>query len=112
MLFVKRRRILVTYSRRLENSAGLRLSPYLSFFGSWNCSDANEGWGGRPPPSRAAWEAGRPAAGRPVPRDLSAICFPLFFADYPLPPGSGAARVYFCKFPYRKYIFVKNENKK
>ena len=30
MLFVKRRRILVTCSRRLENPAGLRLSP--SFF--------------------------------------------------------------------------------
>ena len=80
------------------------------------------GVGGRPPPSRAAWEAGRPAAGRPVPRDLSAIFFPLFFADKPLPPGSRAARsrppgsgaggVYFCKFPYQKYIFVKNGNKK
>ena len=28
------------------------------------------------------------------------------------PPGSGAAVVYSCKFPNRKYIFVKNENKK
>ena len=28
------------------------------------------------------------------------------------PPGSGAAGVYSCKFPNRKYIFVKNENKK
>jgi len=28
------------------------------------------------------------------------------------PPGSGAAEVYSCKFPNRKYIFIKNENKK
>ena len=28
------------------------------------------------------------------------------------PPGSGAAGVYFCKFPNQKYIFVKKGNKK
>ena len=67
---------------------------------------------GRPPRCRAAWEAGRPAAGRPVPKDPSAICFRLFFAGQPLPPGSRAAGVYLCKFPNRKYIFVKNKNKK
>src|SRR6185369_13776202 len=63
-----------------------------------------------------------PAAGQPAPRDLSAIFCHLFFADKPLPPGCRAARsrppgswaagVYSCKFPNRKYIFVKNENKK
>ena len=38
--------------------------------------------------------------------------FSSFFAGKPLPPGSGAAGVYLCKFPNRKYIFVKNRNKK
>ena len=99
MLFVKRRRILVTCSRRLENPAGLRLCPpFLFFLGFWNFSDANEGWGtsqplykgwgagrpaaGRPGPAPrcwAAWEAGRPAAGRPAPRDLCVIFSVNFF---------------------------------
>ena len=75
---------------------------------------------GGPAAPRAAWEAGRPAAGRSVPKNLSAIFFPLFFAGKPLPPRSRAARyrppgsvatgVYSYKFPNRKYIFVKNEN--
>jgi len=34
------------------------------------------------------------------------------FAEKPLPPRSGAAGLYFCKFRKRKYIFVKNENEK
>ena len=51
-------------------------------------------------------------AGRPAPRDLRAIFATKFFSEMPLPPGSGAAGVYSCKFPNRKYIFVKNENKK
>ena len=33
--------------------------------------------------------AGRPAAGRPVPRDLSVIFCRLFFADKPLRPAAG-----------------------
>jgi len=66
--------------------------------------------------------AGRPAAGRPAPRELRANIFAKIFAQKPLPPrsgvtrsrssGSGAAGVYSCKFRKRKYIFVKNENKK
>jgi len=56
--------------------------------------------------------AGRPAAGRPA----SGTClqfFSSFFAFKSLPPGSGAAMVYFCKFSNRKCIFfVKNGNKK
>ena len=77
---------------------------------------------GRSPRSRAAWGAGRPAAGRPAPRDLRAIFSVNFFPEMPLPPrcraarsrppDSGAAGVYSCKFQNRKYIFVKNENKK
>ena len=76
----------------------------------------------RPPRCRAAWGAGRPAAGRPAPRDLRAIFSAIFFSKMPLPPRCRAARsrppsseaagVYSCKFPNRKYIFVKNENKK
>jgi len=38
--------------------------------------------------------------------------FTCFFSDKPLPPGSGAAGVHFCNFSNRKYIFVKNGNKK
>ena len=65
-----------------------------------------------------------PAAPLPGDRPQGPVCnfFLLFFAFKPLPPGcraarfrppgSGAAGVYFCKFPNRKYIFVKNENKK
>ena len=74
---------------------------------------------GRPPRCRAA-RAGRPAAGRPAPRDLRANNFTKVFAQKPLPPrsgaarsrpsGSGAAGVYFCKLRKRKYIFVKNKN--
>ena len=101
--------------------------PLFSFF--WIFSKANEGegqptplyrgggpaapqpggLGGRPPGCRAAGSQG------PVRNFFSS-----FFADKPLPPGSrtvrppvsGAAGVYFCKFPNRKYIFVKNGNKK
>jgi len=51
-------------------------------------------------------------AGRPAPRDLRAIFATKFFSEMPLPPGSGAAGVYSCKFPNQKYIFEKNENKK
>ena len=59
------------------------------------------GLGGRPSSCRAAGSQGP-------------VCnlFSSFFSGKPLPPGSGAAGVYFCKFPNRKYIFVKNENKK
>ena len=66
--------------------------------------------------------AGRPAAGRPVLQGPKRSFFVKFFTDKPLPPGSGAtgcrppgsgaAGVYSCKFGLRKYIFVKNENKK
>ena len=77
--------------------------------------------GGWPPGSRAA-RGGRPPGSRATgPRDLSTIIFHFFFAEKPLPPGCRAARsrppgswaagVYFCKFPYRKYIFIKNKNK-
>jgi len=65
------------------------------------------GQGGRPPRSRVTG-----------PRDLSAIIFHIFLRISPRrearswPPSSWAAGVYFCKFPYRKYIFVKNGNKK
>ena len=58
--------------------------------------------------------------GRSPRRDLRAIFSAKFFSEMPLPPrcraartwlpGSGAAGVYFCKFPNRKYIFVKNKN--
>ena len=76
------------------------------------------------------WGAGRPAGGRPgglaapLPggrssRDLSIIFCRFFLQISPYrpavrfrPPGSGAAGVYSCKFRTRKYIFVKNENKK
>ena len=67
---------------------------------------------GRPPRCRAVWGAGRPAAGRPVPRDLRAIFSAKIFAQKPRPPRCRAAGVYSCKFPNWKYIFVKNENKK
>jgi len=56
--------------------------------------------------------SGRPAAGRPAPRDLRVNIFAKIFAQKSLPPGSRAAGVYSCKFRKRKYIFVKNENKK
>jgi len=59
------------------------------------------GQGGRPPRYRAT-----------DPRDLSAIFVVFFFADKLLPPGCRAAGIYCCKFPNRKYIFVKKENKK
>ena len=68
-LFVKRRRILVTCSRRFENPAGLRLFPSLPLFSfSEILVMQMEGQPplGRPPRYRAAWGAGRPAAGRPV----------------------------------------------
>jgi hypothetical protein len=55
--------------------------------------------GGRPPRCRATG-----------PRDLRVIFFVKFFSEMPLPLSGG--RVYFYKFPNRKYIFVKNENKK
>ena len=57
------------------------------------------GLGGRPPGCRAAGSQG------PV-RNLFSS---LFLQISPCRPAAG---VYFCKFPYRKYIFVKNGNKK
>ena len=78
------------------------------------------GIAGRPAAGRPVG-AGRPVTGRPAPGTCLQF-FHLFFTDKPLPPGcraarsrppgSGAAGVYFCKFPNRKYIFVKNGNKK
>ena len=112
---------MVTCSRRLENPAGLRRSPSLFFLGFWNFSDANEGRGTSQPLYKGG-RAGRPAAGRPggpaapLPGDRphGPICnfFRLFFAEKPLPPGTGAAGVYFYNFPNQKYIFIKNRNKK
>ena len=61
---------------------------------------------GRLPRSHAA-RAGRPAAGRPAPRDLRVIFSAKFFSEMPLPPDSGTAGIYSCKFPNRKYIFCK-----
>ena len=132
MLFVKRRRILVTCSRRLENPAGLRLSPSLSvFFVSGIVEMQMRGGGpanpyireGEPAARLPGGQGCRPPGSRATdPRDLSVIIFCVFFAEKPLPPGSRAARsrppgswavgVCLCKFSYRKYIFVKNENKK
>ena len=57
--------------------------------------------GGRPPRCRAT-----------APRDLCVNSFVKVFAQKSLPPRSGAAGVFSCKFRKRKYIFVKNENKK
>ena len=75
-----------------------------------------------PPHCRAAWGTGRPAAGRPVLQGPRRKFSAKLFTEKPLPPGSGAARcwppgsgaagIYSCKFRKRKYIFVKNENKK
>ena len=56
--------------------------------------------------------AGRPAAGRPVLQGPQRKFSAKFFAEKPLPPRSGAAGIYFCKFRKQIYIFVKNENKK
>jgi len=58
------------------------------------------------------WEAVAPLPGDWFSRGLSANSQRNFFAEKPLPPRSGATGVYFCKFRKRKYIFVKNENKK
>ena len=80
MLFVKHRRILVTCSRRLENPAGLRLSPCLSVFFVSGIVEMQMRGGGRPPGSRTTGL-----------RDLSAIMFRVFFAEKPPPPGSWAA---------------------
>ena len=134
---------MVTCNRRLENPAGLRLSPSLPlFFCFWNFSDANAGRGISQPLYKGG-RAGRPAAGRPrpatpLPGDLGGrpprcratgpqgparnFLSEFFFSEMPLPPrcraawsrppASGAAGVYSCKFPNRKYIFVKNRNKK
>ena len=65
---------------------------------------------------RGGWAAGR------RPQDLRVNVFVKFFIQQSLParsgatrsrpPGSGAAGVYFYKFRTRKYIFIKNENKK
>ena len=119
MLFVKRTRILITCSRRLENPAGLRLSPSLSFFFVSGIVVMQMRGGGTSQPLYRSERAGRPAAGRPggpgrpaARRPAPMTClqfFHLFFADMPLPPG---CRVYFCKFANRKYIFIKNGNKK
>jgi hypothetical protein len=56
--------------------------------------------------------AGRPAAGRPVLQGLGRKFSAKCFAEKPLPPGSGAAGVYSCKFRKLKYIFVKNKIEK
>ena len=55
---------------------------------------------------------GRPAAGRPVLQGSQRKFSVKIFTEKPLPPGSGAAGVYFCKFRKQKYIFVKNEIEK
>ena len=65
MLFVKRRIILVTCSRRLENPAGLRLSPPLSFFLVSGIVVMQMRGGGTSQPLYKGGRAGRPAAGRP-----------------------------------------------
>ena len=107
----------------------LSISPSLFFFSGFLVRQMRGE--GQPTPYIGAG-AGRPAAGRPwrpaarLPGDRSpGTClqfFSSFFSDKPpppgsraarsRPPGSGAAGVYFCKFPNRKYIFVKNRNKK
>ena len=46
---------------------------------------------GRQPHCLAAWGAGRPAAGRPAPRDLCAIFSANFFSEMPQPPRCRAA---------------------
>ena len=64
--------------------------------------------------------AGRPAAGRPAPGTCAQFSPQIFFqkcpcrpaAGRPVPPGSGAAGVYSCKFQKQKYIFVKNKIEK
>ena len=74
------------------------------------------------PAARLPGDQGGPAAPQPGDRPQGPVCnfFHLFFVEKPLPPGcraarsrppgSGAAGVYFCKFPNRKYIFIKNRN--
>ena len=65
------------------------------------------GLGGRPLRCRATGPSGASTkifAEKPLP--------PRSGATRSRPPGSGAGGVYFCKFRKRKYIFVKNENKK
>ena len=59
------------------------------------------GLGGRPPRCRATGPQG------PARNFLREI----FFRNAPAAPLPGG-RVYSCKFPNQKYIFVKNENKK
>ena len=76
-------------------------------------------WGGHPAAAgrpTAGRPGGRPPRWRPAPRDLRANIFAKVFAQKPLPPrsgatrclppGSGAAGVYSCKFRKRKYIFL------
>src|SRR6185503_6179060 len=103
MLFIKRRRILVTCSRRLENPAGLRLSPPPSFFLVSGILVMQMRGGGSANPYIRVGEpvARRPAAGRPGlpapllgglggrppscwatgPRDLRAIFSAKFFSE-------------------------------
>ena len=91
MLFVKRRRILVTCSRRLENPAGLRLSPPLSFFLVSGILVMQMRGGGTSQPLYMGGRAGRCRATGlqgPVCNFLSS-----FFADKPLPPGCRAAYI-------------------
>ena len=90
--------------------------------GIWEAAAPLPGGRGLPPCCRAAWGAGRPAVGRPVLQRLFCKNFREIFTEKPMPPRSGATRsgppgcgaagVYSCKFRKRKYIFVKNENKK
>ena len=65
MLFVKRRRILVTCSRRHENPAGIRLSPSLSFFLVSEILVMQMRGGGTSQLLYKGGRADRPAAGRP-----------------------------------------------
>ena len=120
---------MVTCSRRLENPAGLRLSPSLFLISRFLVMQMRVGGpanpyiragepvtllaGGHPlPHCRAAWGAGRPAAGRPGLQGPGRKFSAKVFAEKPLPPGSGAAGVYSCKFRKQKYIFVKTKIEK
>ena len=56
--------------------------------------------------------AGRPAVGRPVLQGSGRKFSAKLFIEKLLPPGSGAAGLYSCKFRKQKYIFIKNEIEK
>ena len=105
-------------SARFSSHIQLKFNSSLSMESN-NQPLYNGGRAGRP----AAGRPGGPAAPQPGDRPQGPVCnfFIFFFAEKPLPPGcraarsrspgSGAAGVYFCKFPNQKYIFVKNGNK-